>query len=63
MPTPSLVEKPWYRSKKFWATMSACLAAVGGNYLGIPEGTVTLLVGSLGAYVMGQGLADLGKNG
>lgn len=50
------------KSKKFWATITGCVVAVGANYFGIDEATTTKLMGMLAAYVMGQGLADLGKN-
>lgn len=53
--------KPFFKSKKFWATFTGCAVAIGANYLGIDEATTTKLMGMLGAYVMGQGIADLGK--
>ena len=53
------VEKNWYLSKKFWAAVLACvmnlLEALGVS--GAREISYPLL-----AYMLGQGLADLGKN-
>lgn len=52
----------FFKSKKFWATLSGCAAVIGGQYLGLDEGTVTKLVAVIASYVIGQGVADVGKN-
>jgi len=56
------MQKSVWKSKKFWATVGACLAAIGSAYLGMEASTIELLVQSLSAYVIGQGIADAGKN-
>ena len=56
------VEKAWYKSKKFWATVSGVLAVVGSNYLGLSEAQIFAVVGVISSFVIGQGAADLGKN-
>ena len=54
-------EKKFYKSKKFWATVTGCLVAICGNYLGIDESTVKTVVGVIASFVVGQGIADVGK--
>jgi hypothetical protein len=50
-------------SKKAIATLAGVLI-VATNRLGLqlPEEAVTQIIGAIAAYVVGQGLADLGKN-
>jgi len=51
------------KSKKFWASVSAVIAAVGAGFTGAqPWGTVIMeVVGAIMAYVAAQGIADAGK--
>jgi hypothetical protein len=48
-------------SKKFVAAVTAALVAFLSNLYGIEPDQALLIVGPLVAYVLGQGLADLGK--
>jgi len=50
-------------SKKAIATLAGVLI-VATNRIGLqlPEDAVTQIIGAIAAYVVGQGLADLGKN-
>lgn len=51
----------FFKSKKFWATVTAIAVAIGSNYLGLDESTVTNVVQVISVYVIGQGVADAGK--
>ncbi len=51
----------FYQSKKFWATITGVAVAVGTNYLGLDEETITNIIQVLSVYVIGQGIADAGK--
>jgi len=53
--------KPFYKSKKFWATVSGCAVVIGQQYLGLDEAATLQLIGLIGSYVLGQGMADIGK--
>ncbi len=57
-------EKPFWKSKKWIvAFVSAAVPALNAVFgWGIPLETVLMIIGPLGTYVLGQGLADLGKN-
>jgi len=55
-------EKPFYKSKKFWAIASGIAVVVAKELLGLDEGTTLKVVGLVSSYVLGQGLADIGKN-
>ena len=50
-------------SKKAIATLAGVLI-VATNRIGLqlPEDAVTQIIGAIAAYVVGQGLADFGKN-
>lgn len=49
-------------SKKAIATIAAIVVAAAGRLgLGIPEATVTQIIGMIAAYIVGQGVADIGK--
>ena len=50
-----------FKSKKFWATVSGCAVVIGGQYLGLSEDAVLQVMGLISAYVVGQGVADIGK--
>lgn len=51
-----------FTSKKFWASVAGLLAVVGGKFVGLPESAVEQVILLIGAYVVGQGLADVGKS-
>tara|TARA_R100000951_G_scaffold108896_1_gene105452 strand:+ start:1935 stop:2111 length:177 start_codon:yes stop_codon:yes gene_type:complete len=55
-------EKPFFKSKKFWAVASGIAVVVAKEVLGLDEATTLKIVGLVSSYVLGQGLADLGKN-
>ena len=55
-----------FRSRKFMAALSGVVAVIvtgGLSSLGVDVGehTVNQILSMLGAYIVGQGLADLGK--
>jgi len=52
------VKKPFYKSKKFWATITGCAVAISEQYLGLDPATTIKIIGLLSAYVIGQGVAD-----
>ena len=58
------MDKKFYHSKKFWmAIVGALVPAVNGIFgLGLDLATIAPIVGSIMSYVVGQGVADLGKN-
>ena len=49
------------KSKKFWVSVSGVVGVVLGTYLGVPEEATMKVAGIVIALVLGQGLADLGK--
>lgn len=53
--------KSAFTSKKFLATIIGALLAAAGSALGLDEGTITKMSGMVIAYVIGQGVADHGK--
>ena len=57
-------EKEFWKSKKWWAMAIAVSVPIFNKVfnlnLGIEE--LQLVIGPLVAYVMGQGIADIGKN-
>jgi hypothetical protein len=58
------MEKPFWHSKKFWASAVATAVPIL-NYvydLGLTQDAVMQIVTPILAYILGQGLADLGKN-
>ena len=58
------VEKKFWHSKKWWAMLAGVLVPVinkvSGLDLGIGE--ILTITGPLLTYILGQGVADLGKN-
>lgn len=48
-------------SKKALAAIVAVIMALVGKKIGLDEQTVTLIVGAIASYVVGQGIADNGK--
>lgn len=57
-------EKKFWESKKFWAACVAVLVPLGNHCFGLDldQETVTAMMTPMLAYVLGQGMADLGKN-
>jgi len=57
-------EKKFYHSKKFWASVVGAAVPVINQVfgLGLTTEVVMQVIGPIGAYILGQGLADLGKN-
>ena len=58
------MEKKFYHSKKFWASIVAASIPMLNHYFGwdMEADKVMTIMAPLMAYVFGQGLADLGKN-
>lgn len=58
------MEKPFWYSKKFWTAVIATAVPVLNHTfdIGLSQENVTQIIGPLMAYILGQGLADLGKN-
>ena len=57
-------EKQFWKSKKWWAMAIAVSVPIGNKLLGLnlTMEELQLVIGPLVAYVMGQGIADIGKN-
>jgi|TARA_A200000159_G_scaffold88123_1_gene81623 hypothetical protein len=57
-------EKQFWKSKKFWAASMAVLVPMLNHFLGwnMDHEAVTTVMTPMLAYVVGQGMADLGKN-
>lgn len=57
-------EKPMWASKKVWVSFAAALIGLLNTALGwdIPVEQMSMIIGPMIAYVIGQGMADLGKN-
>ena len=49
------------RSKKLWATVVGILGVILSTTLGLPRETVAEITGLLASYLIGQGIADHGK--
>lgn len=57
-------EKPFYKSKKFWASIIAVIIPVINQVFSLEldaQELVPIMAPAL-VYVVGQGMADLGKN-
>lgn len=50
------------KSKKFWVSISGVVAVIVSHLFGVGESAVLEVTGIVIALVLGQGLADLGKN-
>tara|TARA_Y100000310_G_scaffold292484_1_gene321259 strand:- start:573 stop:782 length:210 start_codon:yes stop_codon:yes gene_type:complete len=48
-------------SKKLWVAIGAALVVLMKDYFGLDEPTAEKLVALSMAYIVGQGVADLGK--
>jgi hypothetical protein len=59
------MEKAFWYSKKFWAAVVATAVPVINHVwgLGLTQDAMMQIVTPIVAYILGQGLADLGKNG
>jgi len=57
-------EKKFWHSKKFWASVVGAAVPVLNHFfdLGLSPEVVIQTIGPIGAYILGQGLADFGKN-
>lgn len=58
------MEKKFWHSKKFWAAVVAAGVPIANHFfnLGLTQEIVMQIVSPVVAYILGQGLADLGKN-
>lgn len=57
-------EKPFYRSKKWWAAVVGVAIPVCLKQFGIhltPEETIAIIF-PITSYILGQGIADIHKN-
>ena len=57
------MEKPFWHSKKFWAAAAATAVPIINHVwgIGLTQDSVVQIVAPIVAYILGQGLADLGK--
>ena len=55
------IEKPWYKSKKFWALVTGISSVLAHELLGIPKEDLYQITGLVMTYILGQGVADMGK--
>jgi len=57
-------EKKFWHSKKFWAAVVGVSVPILNHFfdLGLTADVIMQVLGPIGAYILGQGLADLGKN-
>jgi len=51
-----------WKSKKFWMAVAGVVAVMLSHLAGVPEETTLKVAGLIVAYILGQGLADLGKS-
>lgn len=49
------------KSKKFWAAIAGLAAVIGSSAFGLAPETTEKIVMMIGTYIIGQGLADFGK--
>lgn len=49
------------KSKKFQAFLLGMVAVICKSLLGLEDAQIAMIVGLVGTYVLGQGLADVGK--
>ena len=52
---------PILTSKKFQAAILAAILAFLGHYLEMDNAQILMIIGPLTAYIVGQGVADIGK--
>jgi hypothetical protein len=51
-----------FKSKKFWAAIIGALVVTIGTQIGIDPEKAKLIAEVIVGYIVGQGLADLGKH-
>lgn len=56
------VIKTLFASKKFWLTLLGSVLVGALHYFGASQEIITTIAGLFGINVLGQGLADFGKN-
>ena len=58
------IEKKFWHSKKWWAMLAGVLVPIANKSFGLELSTVEILTitGPIITYILGQGVADLGKN-
>ena len=58
------MKKPFFRSVKWWTAIFAILTPVLNKVFGfgLDASEVAVIVGPMVAYIVGQGMADFGKN-
>lgn len=52
----------FFKSKKGWALMTGISSLLLFHFFEIPEDVSNKFLGMIGAYIVGQGMADIGKN-
>ena len=59
------MEKQFWHSKKFWAAVVATSVPILNHFweLNLSKDAIIQILTPVVAYILGQGLADLGKNG
>jgi len=50
-----------FKSKKFWMALVGVFAVVLSHFFGLSEDQIMSIAGVIIAYLLGQGLADQGK--
>lgn len=57
-------EKEFWKSKKWWAMITGVFVPIINKLFDLNLGTeeLQMIIGSFVAYIMGQGIADIGKN-
>jgi len=56
------MKQRFYQSKKFWAVVTGCAVVVADQYFGLPKEAVVKVIALLSTYILGQGIADIGKH-
>lgn len=54
--------KEMFKSKKFYSVIGGTLVCAILTYAQAPSSLIEIVAGLTGAYVVGQGMADFGKN-
>jgi len=50
-----------FRSKKFWAAVAGLIGMLVAHFTGLDEATITGFIVIITSYILGQGIADHGK--
>jgi hypothetical protein len=53
--------KGLFESKKFLAALTAFVAVIVSHFSGLSDGTIITAISGFMAYIIGQGIADHGK--